>query len=287
MATSIFGLQLSNASDESFRAWGSALSAQIGAMLTRVVQSDDVNWATAVKPASGNTFTSFEVFRFNDPLQSTHPIFVKIGYGASAAASIPGIQLTVGKSADGAGNIGGTLISAVSTIALQGELAVTQNCYISSGASWFALSLAPAVSYMGGMLVIERAVSSGGAPIGDALIVGWQGAASVTHEYRMIDYTNAVAESVSSGLVAIPLPLATDRSIANGTTAPVFPAACMSPAGVFWRPRVILGTARQNAGLGEVINGLLDGNGYLSLGAGSQKSDQRNSAYATTMIRWD
>lgn len=287
MAKSIFGLTLNSNTDAAFRSWGSALSAQIGGILTRVPQSSDIAWATVLKPANNNSFSGSEVFRFNDPLQSTHPIFIKIGYGSGNTAAAAGIQVTVGKSADGAGNIGGVLQTAIGTISLQGAETTTQNCYISGGSSWFALSLAPAISFLGGFLLIERANTSGGTPIGDALILGWQGAASTSHEYRFIDYTNAVAESVSSGIIAMPLPLSTDRSIANGTVAPIFPAACISPAGVFWRPRVILGTARQNAGLGEVITGLLDGNGYLSLGAGSQRSDQRNGTFATTLIRWD
>ena len=287
MATSIFGLTLNNNTDAAFRAWGSALSAQIGSILTRVTQSGDIDWATVLKPANQATYAGSEVFRFNDSLQSTSPIFVKIGYGSGNIVAAAGLQITVGKSADGAGNIGGVLLAATSTTSLQGGETTTQNCYISGGSSWFALSLAPAISFLGGFLAIERAVTSSGVPIGSALIVGWQSAASTTHEYRFIDYTNGTAESVSSGIIAIPLPLSSDRSIANGTVAPIFPAACISPSGVFWRPRVILGTARQNAGLGEVITGLLDGNSYLSLGAGSQRADQRSGQFAATLIRWD
>jgi hypothetical protein len=284
MAKAIFGLTLSNATDATFRAWGSALSAQIGAMLTRVVQTGDINWTTVLAPLANSTFMGSEVFRFNDGLQSTAPIFIKIEYGAGAGTTGAGLRFTVGKSADGAGNIGGVLLAATIVVSHVGAGTVN-NCYISAGASWFALSLDPLTN--GGLVMIERSILSGGTPTGDALLVGWQWRAGNNQEYRFIDYTAATAESVSSGIVAIPIPLSTDRSIANGTTTPVFPAACISPAGVFWRPRVLLGTARQNAGLGEVISSLLDGNTYLGLGVGAQRTDQRGGTFATALIRWD
>lgn len=285
MANSIFGLQLSNATTATFRAWGSALSAQIGTMLTRVPQTGDIDWLTVTAPANGAYAAGGEVYRFNDSLQSTAPIFIRFEYGTqSATASC--LRATVGKSADGAGNIGGVLLSPTVAIGLGGALP-TQNCYISGGSSWFALSLAPVETFGGGLLYIERSVNAGGTPTADAMVIGWQSRAAFGQHHRFIDYTAATVETVTGGIIPLPLSLATDRSIANGTTTPVFPAACVSPAGLYWRPRVILGTARQNAGLGEIINSLLDGNTYLSLGAGSQGADQRGGEFATSMIRWE
>ena len=287
MATSIFGAFLRNNNSADFRAWGSTVSAQIGAMLTRVTQTGDINWATVGTGSGSGSYTGSEVFRFNDSLQATHPIFIKFEYGNGGSSEAAGLRVTVGKSADGAGNIGGVLLAATEVINHVGSSIEVSNCYISGGASWFALSLAPLDAGLAGLFYIERSVNSGGAPTGDALLIGWQPNQTNGQHHRFIDYTAATVETVTGGIIAMPLPLSTDRSVANGTTAPVFPAACISPAGVFWRPRVILGTARQNAGLGEIINGLLDGNSYLSLGVGAQRSDQRGGSFATTLIRWD
>jgi len=288
MANSIFGALMSNASDAAFRSWGSILSAQIGSILTRVPQTGDINWSTVTVPATSQ-FAGGEVYRFNDSLQATAPIFIKIEYGTGTGATASSLRITVGKSADGAGNIGGVLLAQTAVISFSGASTALSNCYISGGSSWFALSLDPISpsTTTGGLFYIERSVNNGGVPTGDALLVGWQTNQSSGQNHRFIDYPNATAESIIGGIIAMPLVLSTDRSIANGTTAPVFPAACISPAGVFWRPRVILGTARQNAGLGEIINGLLDGNSYLSLGVGAQRSDQRGGSFATTLIRWD
>ena len=283
MAKSIFGLQLSNDTVELFRAWGSELSAQIGTILTRVPQTNDIDWVTVNLPSSGS-YGGSEVYRFNDTLQATAPIFIRLDYGSQGSVN-PKIAATIGKSVNGSGVVGGVLRT--STIISGGTAASSvENCYIFGDGSTFVMSLAPSSTSRGGYFLIERSVNSGGTPTGDALLIGYQDVATATPTHLFIDYVNATTETVVGGIIAMPLPLSTDRSIANGTTTPVFPAACISPGGVFWRPRAILGTARQNAGLGEIINGLLDGNGYLSLGAGSQQSDQRNSTYATTMIRW-
>ena len=284
MANSIFSATMSNTTTATFRAWGSTVSAQIGAMLTRVPQTGDIDWATVTAPANG-TFAGSEVYRFNDALQSTAPLFLKFEYGTGASSVVSALRLTVGKSADGAGNIGGVLLAAT-TVVSHGAALAPSNCYTSGGSSWFALSLAPVEYFGGGLLYIERSVNSGGAPTGNAILIGWQSSAASGQNHRFIDYTSTATESVTGGIIAMPLSLATDRSIANGTTTPVFPAACVSPVGLYWRPLVILGTARQNAGLGEIINSLLDGNTYLSLGVGSRGADQRGGAFATSMIRW-
>ena len=285
MAKSIFGATMSNATTATFRAWGSALSSQIAAMLTRVPQTGDIDFLTATTPVA-DAYAGSEVYRFDDALQATAPLFIKFEYGTGAGATASAIRVTVGKSADGAGTISGVLLAATAVMRFA-SASSTSNCYISGGSSWFALSLAPLDANAGGIFYIERSVNSGGTPTGVAVLIGWQAQQTIGQNHRFIDYVNATAESIAGGIIAMPLPLSTDRSIANGTTAPVFPAACISPAGVFWRPRVILGTARQNAGLGEIINGLLDGNSYLSLGVGAQRSDQRGGSFATTLIRWD
>ena len=285
MANSIFSATMSNQTTATFRAWGSTVATQIAAMLTRVPQTGDIDWATVATPGTSGIFAGSEVYRFNDALQSTAPLFLKFEYGTGASSVSSGLRLTVGKSADGAGNIGGVLLAATTVVSHGGAL-VSSNCYTSGVGSWFALSLAPVDAFGGGWLYIERSVNCGGTPIGDAILIGWQASASNAQSHRFIDYTGGAAESVTGGIIAMPLSLTTDRSIANGTTTPVFPAACVSPAGLYWRPRVILGTARQNAGLGEIINSLLDGNTYLSLGVGSQRADQRGGAFATSMIRW-
>ena len=53
-------------------------------MLTRVTQTGEINWATVSAPASGSTFQGFEVYRLNDALQATAPLFLNLSMVAEA-----------------------------------------------------------------------------------------------------------------------------------------------------------------------------------------------------------
>lgn len=54
-------------------------------------------------PASGSVY---EIWRMNDTLQATFPVFLKFEYGSSASGNVaPDIFVTVGTATDGAGNI--------------------------------------------------------------------------------------------------------------------------------------------------------------------------------------
>ena len=83
MATSIFGLTFNLANNASFRAFGSALSAELGTKLTRVTTSNDIDWDTVILPPSNAYPTTFEVYRFNDSLQTNFPIFIKFEYSSN------------------------------------------------------------------------------------------------------------------------------------------------------------------------------------------------------------
>ena len=83
--------------DAEFRAWVTAISNGFQALFTKVTQTGEINLATVLKPAGANTSQGFEVYRFNDSLQATAPIFFKVEYGSSSLAVTPSCWLTVGK----------------------------------------------------------------------------------------------------------------------------------------------------------------------------------------------
>lgn len=291
MASLIFGARLSNASDALFRAWGSAVSTALGQMLTRVTQTGEINWATVSAPASGSTFQGFEVYRLNDALQATAPLFFKFEYGSGGSSTTIAIRLTIGKSVDGNGNIGGVLQSAINVSV--GTLAITaaSNCYISNGdGSGFVFSLQPDVpSFVGGFCCVERSRNSQGQPTANALMLSFQTyGTSTTHTNRFIAYNlETTLAADNTGLFACPLILSTDIGVTNGTVAQFFPVACIAPNGATWRSRMLLGAARQNASLGQPAESILYGENYIGLGAGVQRADQRSGTYATYMIWWN
>jgi len=74
-----------------------------------LVQTSDtgqVNWTTATKPGS-NTTTDYEIWRFNDSLQGTAPIFIKLFYGTGVSTSYPAMKIQVGTGSNGSGTLTG------------------------------------------------------------------------------------------------------------------------------------------------------------------------------------
>lgn len=289
MASLIFGARLNNTSDALFQAWGSALSTALGAVLTRVPQTGDIDWLTVSKPAT-STYAGSEVYRLNDSLHSTHPVFLKFEYGTGGASDRSRIRLTIGKSTDGASNIGGILQSPIVVFDANSTPAAASNCYISNGdGSGVVFTLQPDIpTTCGGFLCVERSRNSSGQATGDALLLAFATYGTNTHTNRFIAYdleTTLAADA--TGLFPCPLSLATDVGVTNGAVAQFFPVACIAPNGATWRSRMLLGAARQNTSLGQPAESILYGENYIGLGSGVQRADQRSGAFATYMIWWN
>lgn len=291
MANSIFSIAPIQTTDAEFRAWGSALSVQLGAMLTRVITSNDIDWLTAAKPTTVNQMMGFEVYRFNDAAQATHPLFFKIEYGAGTfAATGMGIRLTIAKACDGSGVLSGILLVPTIINSAASSNGTAQTSYISSSDSHFSWALCvPLTTPMGGALVVERAVNSNGSTNGDGLWVSYKlyNQSSVSWNNVFIAYTAGSANTLSNaGVFPTPLVLTSGQSLANGTTTPYFPAACLAPNGLYWIPRAALGGALVDCAAGVVVNSLLDGNNYIGVGPVGGSCDQRNNANSGMLMRW-
>jgi hypothetical protein len=59
-----------------------------------------------------NTYKGYEIWAFDDALQATAPVIIRIEYGCGAAATSPAILLTVGVATDGAGTLTGNKTTA-------------------------------------------------------------------------------------------------------------------------------------------------------------------------------
>jgi hypothetical protein len=107
MTTNTYTSVIGHTSDADFRAWGSALSASMQtAGLIQTADTGQINWATVTRPGI-NTAAGYEIYRFNDSLQGTYPIFLKIEYGTHTTTSAPAMWLTVGTGSNGSGTITG------------------------------------------------------------------------------------------------------------------------------------------------------------------------------------
>lgn len=111
MTTSTYSTVIDHSNDAGFRAWGSELSTALSAVgLVQTADTGQINWTTVTRPG-GNTAAGYEVYRFDDALQGTAPIYFKLEYGTSSTATIPQLWLTVGTGANGAGSITGSLVA--------------------------------------------------------------------------------------------------------------------------------------------------------------------------------
>lgn len=299
MSKSIFGLTFNLTSDAAFRAFGSTLSAQLGTMLTRFPTSNDINWSTVALPASNTYTTTFEVYRFNDSLQSSHPLFLKFEYGLTNATAAYAIRLTIAKACSAAGVLSGIVFPA-RDIALSAAVSTTpQTCYISNGdGSSLCLALAPTLTYVGSCLIVERAFNSNGTLNGEGLWVSYRNRADTYANINtncwynyMCAYTagtyNIIGAASVGGIFPIPLYLSEGQGLANGNVTPFFPAACLAPNGLYWLPRAGLGGSRVDCAAGTVVNNLLDGHNYIGLGQLGSHSDQRCNNEASMLMRWD
>lgn len=110
MATNQSIAPANHADDVSFRAWGSEFSSMLTAVgLTQTADTGQINWTTVTYSSTANAIQGYEIWRFNDTLQSTYPIFLKFEYGTGNASTHPGVWITIGTGSNGSGAIIGQI----------------------------------------------------------------------------------------------------------------------------------------------------------------------------------
>lgn len=126
-----------------FRAWVTAVyNALIFCGMVQTADSGQINMATVTAPTGTNQNRGYQIFRFNDTLQGTAPVFFKLEYSSfgSSANYWPGWFLTVGQGTDGAGNLTGKVSSRISLDSGNDEgSGVIRNFYQSGDGSFVAL----------------------------------------------------------------------------------------------------------------------------------------------------
>jgi len=160
-----------------YKAWAQPISAVLNAAQTRTNDTGQVNWATVSTEIVG--VRDYEVFALGGPLQATAPIFLRFDYAGTVGG---GVFITVGTTTDGAGNLGGLLVS---KIALQNPNMTTQSnlyCWAAcDNDSYFTFlyNLDPAITGIDGvgMVVVERTRTLSGAASGAGFHV-WRWLAS-------------------------------------------------------------------------------------------------------------
>lgn len=113
MTTSTTSVLCRSSTDAYFQGWGSAISAAFAAVgLVQTADTGQIDWGSVASPSSG--LAGYEIWRFDDAMQSVAPVYLKFQYGNSAKTYENGrIQLDVGTGSDGAGNLTGVIKTSV------------------------------------------------------------------------------------------------------------------------------------------------------------------------------
>jgi hypothetical protein len=163
------------------------------------VQTSDtgqINLTTVAKPAGASTAAGYEIWRMNDTLQGTAPIYIKIEYGTGANNQRFAYWLTIGKGSNGSGTLTDT-IKARFTIGANSAQNPPNDSFAAGASSWFTMALFANTS--GAVwLSIERTKDATGADTGDGILLAYGGGTSA-HVSHYCAYTG-VSPTAETGL---------------------------------------------------------------------------------------
>jgi hypothetical protein len=179
--------------DADFRSWGTKVAAGIvAAGLVQTADTGQINWATVLKPTLANTVAGYEIYRFNDTLQATAPIFIKVEYGSGGGATTPALWVTVGTSTNGAGTVNNSIISTRKQLDATTTSATSLQLLCSGGTGWFTLVVVnPATSSSFSVLfTVDRTKDVTGADTADGVCTICSSAAT-GYQYHLLPFGGA------------------------------------------------------------------------------------------------
>jgi hypothetical protein len=137
--------------DATFQTWAQGIDAQLKACgMVQTSDTGQVDLSTAARPA-GSSYAGYRIYRFDDALQATHPVFMKMEYGVGSVQDRPTFRIQTATATNGAGGLlgqistlrtvlpsgsstlGTTLDSFCSGSASGGRIALVTNCFSTGG----------------------------------------------------------------------------------------------------------------------------------------------------------
>lgn len=221
-----------NSSAALFRAWGSAVDGTFGTCgWVQTSDTGQINWVTVGAPGGANTAMGYSIWRMNDTLQSTKPVFIKMEYGSGTATGSPCFWITIGTGSDGAGNITGILKS-------RGQFgvystAIASPCNFSGANNRYCFSLwhNSGISYQWLFLSIERTHDTNGADNSTGLMffAATQSNGTVPGYSAYLPFTGTVPSAYSAWNCNIPTTNVLETSGSYKNTVAVYPVKCWTP----------------------------------------------------------
>lgn len=181
-----------------FRAVVEAHRAMLAAIgLVRVPFAGEIDPSTVVAPSVANSMQGYEIWRFDDALQATAPVYLKVGYGCGGSPSSFRLSLSVGTGTDGAGALTGAVTPAL-TMSMGSSSATVYATYVSGDSGRLLLRFWPELNTGSVDLIsVERVPSATGQPSGDG-IVAWRSSGQYFYDAHSIRFADGRVDSYTS-----------------------------------------------------------------------------------------
>lgn len=285
-----------NTTDATFRDWIARTISMLTTIgLVRTSDTGQIDPATITKPAVTGTMVGYATFRFDDPMQATRPIFLRIDFGSgTTSGTAPAMRITLAKGTDGAGGLTGVLFVGSPGY---GSTTTVSDWRASKGSGYVALCPAATGNpgYCVPFFLVERS------PDGTSVLV----VTPPTSDQRYPDATviayDAVAATTGIAPVIVPyrvagVVLASGTPLAAASLGPVFPWVFFPPAQAPWQSRAFISYPGGDAP-GSIFKVTLEGqdrdympipisNGYSAFGT-ALDSSSNNSRAIGLAIRWE
>ena len=190
MATASTFTVVDQTTDAGFRAW---ISGQI-------------NTSTVTRPSGASTSAGYTIWQFNDALQSTRPIYIKLEFGTGVSQSSPLMWLSTSTGTDGAGTLSATgLTTRYAIVNPNGVNSTTTQyysrfCYNSTygflGMSWKIGALYSSANDNMGAMIVGRSNDASGVVTGDAVFTLTGGATNSTLAYGSVQVYSWLTSTV-------------------------------------------------------------------------------------------
>lgn len=297
MTTQSWSTVIDHSSDAGFRAWVAEMIARITAVgLVQTTDTGQINTVTVTRPGT-NSNGGYAIFRMNDTLQGTAPVFFRFDFGTGGSATTPRIQITHGTSSNGSGTIGGTALSIARTCVSNSPPTSTAIAYQSymcatEGFFGFAWKIGGSTANVPmGCLLYCRSHDATGAPDATGGFVFWAAGSSTSYTaYQFFRYAaTAAAYTARSSTAELPF-------VIPGEPTSSLDAAGNNQAYLWWMavPDVVpvigwVQIVRAEAGIGSTFSLIPLGAAsrtYIPIGQAFAGSPSSSTAYGPAML-WE
>lgn len=285
-----------NGSTSELRSWGSAISAALAtAGLIKTADTGQVDWTTINYNATQGALLGYEIWRFNDGLQATRPVFIKVWYYNASSTIPPNLRIlfTVGSATDGVGNVSGYgNYGAFGSGATIGGIVTTPYYNLLSGdGSGIAFSfMADDTSADSAtLLVIDRFRNSAGVALGDGILFAVKTKSATSMTYLVLDGDNGYHYNYARGCSLLPLTLSAGTTMLVGGNTFFTPYYIMKQLGNgLYYSKMMLCYAAADYGFNttQSIPFLGATRTYKTLGVNMQYCDAKNQQYASAAMWW-